>query len=270
MLDSATDEQPQRKILLVEDSVSNQRIAGRMLERLGFEFDSAMNGKEAVEAVARRRYDAVLMDCMLPVMDGYEATRQIRRQYPTPHIPIIALTANAMAGDRAKCLAAGMDDYLSKPINKGQLGEILAKWVAPTDALGTARQPRLHTADTAGVPATVDRELLEELGFTGSSSDDGPSLALLFAEGVRERLADMYSALTDGDSERLGHAAHDLKGSAANVGAEILKGHAIALETIARDDQLAGGEMLVRQAEEECTRVIEALTAIEADDRRAA
>jgi two-component system sensor histidine kinase/response regulator len=143
-------------ILLVEDNTVNQRLATRLLEKLGYQVSLASNGQEAVEAVTNGSYEAILMDCQMPEMDGFEATKIIRArekqtrsklsprssvlspqdsELRTPnselfHIPIIALTANAMHGDRERCLAAGMDDYLAKPLNPQELKAILERWVA--------------------------------------------------------------------------------------------------------------------------------------------
>ncbi|RMH03518.1 MAG: response regulator [Nitrospirae bacterium] len=118
------------RILLAEDNLVNQKITVRMLEKLGCRTDVAANGKEAVEALERLPYDLVLMDCMMPEMDGFAATREIRARIPA-HIPIIALTANAMEGDREKCLAEGMDDYLSKPVKFEDLQAMLTRWLTP-------------------------------------------------------------------------------------------------------------------------------------------
>jgi signal transduction histidine kinase/CheY-like chemotaxis protein len=119
-------------VLVAEDNPVNQVLAVRMLERLGYSADVVANGHEALDAVARGHYDAVLMDCQMPELDGYEATRQIRRyEDGARHIPIVAMTAHSMPGDREKCLAAGMDDYVTKPIRATALAEVLARNVGP-------------------------------------------------------------------------------------------------------------------------------------------
>jgi CheY-like chemotaxis protein len=119
------------RVLVVEDNPVNQRLVKAMLTRLGLDTDSANNGMEAVTMLMQARYDAVLMDCQMPVMDGYQATMEIRRSQSagTRHVPIIALTANVMEGDRQKCLDAGMDDYLSKPYSLHDLEKMLTRWL---------------------------------------------------------------------------------------------------------------------------------------------
>jgi CheY-like chemotaxis protein len=123
------------RILLAEDNVVNQKLALRLLQQMGYRADLASNGIEAVEAVARQAYDVVLMDVQMPEMDGLEASRQITARWPAGARPrIIAMTANAMQGDREMCLAAGMDDYVTKPIRPQQLTEALQKSPARKDA----------------------------------------------------------------------------------------------------------------------------------------
>jgi PAS domain S-box-containing protein len=124
-----------RRILLAEDNAVNQKVASRMLEKLGYKVDIAVDGKATVDAWATGDYDLILMDCQMPTMDGYEATRTIRsREHNGKHIPIVALTAHAMKGADDKCTAAGMDDYLSKPIDRSQLNKCLQRWLKPPEA----------------------------------------------------------------------------------------------------------------------------------------
>jgi CheY-like chemotaxis protein len=122
------------RVLLVEDNPVNQAIAKKMLEKLGFRVDVAGNGKEALKAVQERPFEFVLMDCQMPEMDGFEATAEIRSLPSVGGIPIIAMTANAMKGDREKCINAGMDDYISKPMNIKALTVLMQKWVAEVES----------------------------------------------------------------------------------------------------------------------------------------
>jgi CheY-like chemotaxis protein len=127
------------RILLAEDNPVNRRIALMMLKKLGYSADVAQNGLEAVEAVKDTSYDIVLMDCQMPILDGYQATGRIREHFGASRGPvIIALTANAMAGDRAKCVNAGMDDYLTKPLVLGTLKEMLEQWVEGANQVSSA------------------------------------------------------------------------------------------------------------------------------------
>ena len=119
-------------MLVVDDNEVNQMVAEATVSKLGYQVDVAGNGAEALEAVATTRYSAILMDCHMPVMDGFQATEAIRRRYPGEHPPIIAMTAATMSGDRERCLAAGMDDFISKPVMPAELAAGLARWVGAT------------------------------------------------------------------------------------------------------------------------------------------
>jgi two-component system sensor histidine kinase/response regulator len=130
------------RVLVVEDNIANLKVAVRMVEKLGYRADVAANGTEAVKILGDMRYDAVLMDCHMPEMDGFEATRAIRRNEPDGrHTPVIAMTASALSGDRERCLAAGMDDYISKPIKLHVVAAMLERWVARPSTAGADARP---------------------------------------------------------------------------------------------------------------------------------
>ncbi len=127
---------PRARVLIVEDNAANQKVAMRMIQRLGFRADVAGTGGEAVTLIGRGHYDAVLMDCQMPEMDGYEASRQIRHnERGGRHVPIIAMTADALEGERERCLEAGMDDYITKPVKLHVVAAVLERWLATTEAV---------------------------------------------------------------------------------------------------------------------------------------
>ena len=121
-------------LLIAEDNPLNQQIVLRMVERFGYRADIANNGEEAVEALASGDYALILMDCQMPRMTGFEATQEIRKRHPERHLPIIAVTANTMPGDRERCLAAGMNDYLPKPVVQKDLLDAIERWLTPESA----------------------------------------------------------------------------------------------------------------------------------------
>jgi CheY-like chemotaxis protein len=118
-----------RRVLIAEDNVINQRVAARFIEKLGCQADVVANGVEAVEAAMAVRYDLILMDCQMPEMDGFAATERIRTNERDGHVPIVALTASALVGDRERCLSAGMDDYLAKPVTARDIATICSRWL---------------------------------------------------------------------------------------------------------------------------------------------
>jgi signal transduction histidine kinase/CheY-like chemotaxis protein len=256
---------PWCRVLLVEDDPVNLQVAKAMLARLGLQVAIANNGEEAVALVGRKDFDLVLMDCQMPVMDGYEATALIRqRQTGAPRrLPIIALTANALEGDRDKCLAAGMDDYLTKPYTLVQLESKLGQWMAPaTDK--PAGPIEAGTADNALEEkdgGAINMQFLEQFRELDPSGGTGliKKIMQVFLDSSGDTLRQIDQAVAAGDADGLRRGAHTLKSSSANVGAKTLSGLLWQLETLGREGQLEAAAPLLdemRQAYQQAVREI--------------
>jgi signal transduction histidine kinase/CheY-like chemotaxis protein/HPt (histidine-containing phosphotransfer) domain-containing protein len=205
------------RVLVAEDNVVNQKVAVRQLARLGYASDAVANGREAVEAVRRGTYALILMDIQMPEMDGFAAATEIRRQ--GHRIPIVALTANALAGDRERCLAAGMDDYLSKPIVERELARVLEHF-----APGTAPEQE-----------PLDPEVLEGLRELSRGTDDFlRDIAAVYLDDTPRRMEEVLNAAARGDAPALAGAVHALKSASGNVGAEVVRKLCARIETSAR------------------------------------
>jgi two-component system, sensor histidine kinase and response regulator len=239
-------------VLLAEDNPVNQEVAVEMLASLGCRVDVVGNGRAAVEAVARDTYDLVLMDCQMPEMDGFAATKAIkaanaRREGPPP---IIALTAHALQGDREQCLAAGMDDYLSKPFAAHELRAVLARWLPSTrgaEATSAPSPPALSpTPGAPSVPTDSRATAIDPTTLAGLRALQRRSRADVLSRAIRAYLEDtpkvlatLRLAVADGDASAISESAHRLKGSSATIGALHLaalcheleaKAHAQAIE----------------------------------------
>jgi PAS domain S-box-containing protein len=218
------------KILLAEDSLINQKLAVGLLERQGHQVQVANNGREAVEAVEQEEFDLILMDVQMPELDGLQATRTIRRQERTTgrHIPIMAMTAHAMPGDREMCLAAGMDDYLTKPIRSADLVSRIGKLLGIRSLQSDPTPPRLVTGTidwpTALSTVNGDHRLLKEV------------IEAYFEESPR-LMDQMTLAIEEGDHVTLQRCAHTLKGSMRFLGAQTGYEMALELETAAQDNE---------------------------------
>jgi CheY-like chemotaxis protein len=251
------------RILLVEDDATNQQLARAMLTKLGLMVDVADNGRQGLHAVFGSHYDAVLMDCQMPEMDGFEATAGIRRQEQLqglPRIPIIAMTANAMEGDRERCLEAGMDDYLSKPVKRGRLAETLRGWLpGPTRPTGSGAETMTQTEAPSPRTPAVDKAVLVELREI--MEDAFPELIQTYLRDTPTRLIAIRDAIGQSDADALRAAAHTMKSSSANLGAMPLSALSKELEALGREGTTAGAADLFRQAAAEYTRVKQALEA---------
>lgn len=242
------------RVLLAEDNPVNQEVASAMLQRAGVTLKIANNGQEAMDLLKRERFDLVLMDCQMPIVDGFEATASIRQRETDlglPAIPIIALTANAISGDREHCLAQGMDDYLSKPFAQEQLHELLALWLPrggtparQTEASGLA-VPELPAAPRHAVAAAqtqvqsieIDQQVIRQL----RELREGllPRIIGLFRSSSPPLLAQLEAAVAQGDADRLYKTAHNFKNSAANLGLVELAAACRDCESKARQGNLA-------------------------------
>ena len=256
-------------ILLAEDNAVNQRLALKLLEKRGHTAVVAANGKEALAAYAAEKFDLILIDVQMPEMDGFAATRAIREREAytssapnqqaavSPHIPIVAMTAHAMKGDRERCLEAGMDSYISKPLNPQQLYEVIESVIAPgTEAKNVAVEAEAAEPvfDREAVLARVegDHELLKEI--VGLFLGEAPDLLRSIRESVERR-----------DAASLERSAHALKGSVGNFGAKSAYETALKLETMGREADLSGAPETLAKLEAEISRLGSALAALKDD-----
>ncbi len=251
-------------VLLVEDHPVNQQVAVGMLRRLGCRVDVASNGLDALAHLARVPFDLVFMDCEMPEMDGYEATGEIRRREEPPRrTPIVAMTAHAMEGDREKCLSAGMDDYVTKPLELAALGAVLERWRHPAADRAATRD---DAAGAAPVPEAsgLDAERLARWRAILDAGGD-PSLSSrvieTFVADAATRLATLRQAVAEEEYDTARAVAHTLRGSCANLGAARL---AEVLQTVERratgGAATAGVDRLVAEAHEEFRRLTRDLT----------
>jgi signal transduction histidine kinase/CheY-like chemotaxis protein/HPt (histidine-containing phosphotransfer) domain-containing protein len=251
-----------RRVLLVEDNRLNQEVALYFLLRAGLEVDVAAHGAEALEKLSRHAYDAVLMDCQMPVLDGYEATRRIRGMPRFARLPIIAMTANALEGDRERSLEAGMNDHLNKPIDADRLYRTLDRWLAQGDgeAEGVGEKPAaVDSGAAAGRPdprhvdmdsalVNLDGDVALYRRIVGMFVGDAPA----YWERFRK-------ARAGGDAQGATLAAHTLKSLAASIGAQALSRHAQALETASKGRDESALMASAPAVEQELARVLATL-----------
>ena len=254
---------PQRKtrVLLVEDNPVNLMVAQRLLQVLGVDCDAAGNGQAALEKLDGGDYDLVLMDCQMPVLDGYAATRRWREieqeRGAERRLPIVAMTANAMAGDRQKCLDAGMDDYLAKPVTRAELEQCVARWKGSNLAVPDTLPPAAQLAERS--PPVLDGGVLGELREVLGAEVD--RIVAVYLEDAPRLIAQLERAAASNDPIALRVAAHTLKSSSANVGATTLADAARDLEHGARDGTLANPATAVARIVGEFAQVRAALQA---------
>ena len=256
------------RALLAEDNRVNQRVALGMLERLGVRADAVADGSEAIAALQLMHYDLVLMDVQMPEMDGFEATAVIRERErgSDQRIPIIALTAHAVHGYRERCLAAGMDDHLPKPIDPRRLEEVLRRWAPerpahaapqPAATAATAEALRTPAGDAASEFPDLDPERLQLV--TGGEYGLEEELLGIFMESARETLQDLRTAIEAGDARLLRAYAHTLKGSSRTIGAVALGELACELERLGDTNNLASAHGALLSADAAFERMASAI-----------
>ncbi|MCK5324318.1 MAG: response regulator, partial [Desulfobulbaceae bacterium] len=267
------------RLLLVEDNITNQIVAREILEKLGFRMDIVENGRQAVDAVKSKPYNLVLMDCQMPVMNGYQATREIRKLgstgafsngYNPAEVPIVAMTAHVMQGDREACIKAGMNDYLSKPIDPHKLVNMVEQWVVYTGrestAAGKASEPPLDETpakekEAAARPRSEKAHALkktaegeaDEIIFNRADmlrrvmNDEGILKKLIngFFEHASGHLVNLRDALDNKDAPGVQLRAHTIKGVAANFSSAPLRDVACQIEIAGKEADLEKAESLL-------------------------
>lgn len=233
-------------ILLAEDNIVNQKVAIRQLQKLGYRADAVANGREAIEALSRISYDLVLMDCQMPEMDGYEATAEIRGQEgERKHTPIVAMTAHALTGDREKCIAAGMDDYISKPVKSEELAQVLERVFA-----GSTNDEEAANCVQEEVSPPVDMARLHD-----AMGDELFDILDIYLVQMSENVERLTAAIEAGNAGEVDLIAHNCAGTSANCGMVAVVQPLRELERMGREGSLAGAEPLGKQVVGEFQRV---------------
>ncbi len=253
-------------ILLAEDNLINQQVALKMLENFGYRAKTAETGKEALALLEQQDFDLVLMDIQMPEMDGYEATRQIRGAAcgeANQQVPIIAMTANAMKGDRENCLKAGMNDYISKPVDPEDLRKKLDKWALDIDERDLDQGPSTDetSGDNGERPFHMEKALRRAMGDRKFLKE----LVAAFMDQLPGHLSDIKGALDMENAEALSEFAHTLKGAAANAGMEPLSMAAQTIEASANSRDLKAAEDSIQHLHDEYDRLVDYTKEIEWD-----
>jgi PAS domain S-box-containing protein len=244
------------RILIAEDQLVNQKVLLYQLQELGYSADAVSSGWQVLEALEGGAYDLILMDCQMPELDGYETTAEVRRREgPSAHTPIIAVTAHAFESDREKCLSAGMDDYISKPVNPQTLKIILERWLSP-NSRGVAPDAS-RADDVARLEDIIAPSVLASFRAATSGNDDNPVRALLdlYLRETRPQLDGLSEALARRDARALQQTAHGIKGSSASLGIDKMAMLCGELEEKGRDGMLEGAESIVAQTLDEFERI---------------
>lgn len=222
------------EILLVEDNLTNQAVAAAILEQLGLTIDIANNGQEAIDKLHSHQYDLIFMDCHMPVMDGYEATQRIREKQNLKNIPIVAMTANAMKGDREKCLNVGMDDYISKPIHPERIQQVLTQWLTTLDTTPTEAVPSEESTENEQNPKDPIWDQQSALALLMGKEELLISILEIYLEDSKLLIQAIQTAVEDKNWVEVGNRAHSMKGMTANLCAMQLNKICLELEQAAR------------------------------------
>ncbi|EMI15791.1 two-component system sensor protein [Rhodopirellula maiorica SM1] len=246
------------RILLVEDNDINQMLALEVLGRQGWECDTALNGVEAITRIKTGQYDLVLMDCQMPIMDGFTATREIRQMESRGEIEgestIIAVTANALKGDRQRCLDAGMDDYLAKPFSPQQLREMVGKWLTKEKLMDAENEPHSQSDSVAlDSPPICEKEFMERCMGDVTFAE---MLLQSFEKDSVARLEQIASQVQTGDTVGVGETAHSLKGIAGILAAHNLQAIAFDIESAGKAGELDNVVTLLQDLRTEVNRCL--------------
>lgn len=252
------DEKRRLRILVVEDNPTNQKVALSILNKLGYQADAVDNGTKAIDALRETPYDLVFMDCQMPEMDGFEATALIRDKRTgvlNPRVPIIAMTAGAMDGDRRRCMEAGMDDYLAKPIRPEEIVSVIRRWCGdPGQAAHAEKDPPLNPGPSAVTAHELSQEVFDRKGFLDrvmGDTDLASTILKEFVENAEVQLARLDECVAASSMDEARRLAHTLKGAAGNVGATALRDVALLLEDWIKRGDLESATMNLEEVRRE-------------------
>lgn len=254
-------------VLLVEDNEINQELAMELLIANGLNVTVANDGKEALNILESSSFDGVLMDCQMPIMDGYTATRELRKQAKFKELPIIAMTANAMAGDRDKVLDAGMNDHIPKPINVTEMFSTMAKWVhlsSPNNTSGNESMSKQNNAESVDLSQLIGIDTSQGLTICQDNKKLYVNLLIKFEAGYNDFAAQFEQSLQNEDATAPARAAHSLKGVAGNIGATGVQKAAADLEDACNDETCSRDKLfaLLATVEETLASVMIGLASI--------
>jgi CheY-like chemotaxis protein len=253
-------------VLVVEDNIVNQQVTAGMVETMGHRVDIVANGQEAVDAITSTRYSVVLMDCNMPIMDGYEATRSIRRvEGDERHTPIIAMTAEAMVGERERALTAGMDDYLRKPVSLAELAALIERWSVNDDAPSPSRPGSTQgviSPSSNAQSVVIDTAVLADLRALDRARGGMTHVIETFVADTLHRVQSLRRGVDEVDSELVADVCHALKGSCASLGATTMAQLCGELAVAAERPGIPGGADLLHRVEIEFGQVRLALMAV--------